>query len=155
MSLLKVQVLWKRHKKLPLFLTLHTVSSEVYGSLYFLSFFLSKIMQHSFFREMAIFTSRLLWFDKFFSNIFLIKTLNLLWPFHNVLTLCTYIYNKFVLRRKYDNWRNNLQKRFFKKDSNSMCNLINKCFCEDSFDTPKFNCLKLGSLLCIKTWYIK
>ena len=25
---------------------------------------------------------------------------------------------------------------------------INKtCFCEDSFDTPKFNCLKLGSSL--------
>ena len=36
-----------------------------------------------------------------------------------------------------------------------MCNLINKCFCEDSFDTPKFNCLKLGSLLCIKNMVYK
>lgn len=44
---------------------------------------------------------------------------------------------------------------FFRKDSNSMCNLINKCFCEDSFDTPKFNCLKLGSLLCIKNMVYK
>ena len=51
---------------------IHTVSSQDFRSLCFPSFFLWKIMPLNFFCEIATFTSRLLSFDNFFSNMVLI-----------------------------------------------------------------------------------
>ena len=56
---------------------IHTVSSQDFCSFCFLSFFLAKIMQFFFFCEIASYTSRLLWFDNFFSNLVLI--IDFLW----------------------------------------------------------------------------
>ena len=54
----------------------HTVSSQDFRSFCFLSVFLSKIVQLKFFCEITTYTSRLLSFDKFFSNMVLIIDFN-------------------------------------------------------------------------------
>ena len=65
-------------------LTVHTVSSQNFRSfcflLFFLSFYLSKIVQLIFFREIATYTSRLLPSDKFFSMVLIIDNFMTLIP---------------------------------------------------------------------------
>ena len=54
----------------------HTVTSQDFRSFCFLSVFLSKIVQLKFFCEITTYTSRLLSFDKSFSNMVLIIDFN-------------------------------------------------------------------------------
>ena len=68
---------------------LHTVSSQNFRSFcflpFFLLFYLSKIVQLNFFREIATYTSRLLSFDRFFRFLFKVfqkKNLKLLIAFY-------------------------------------------------------------------------